>query len=79
MTEMDISSLKSVVQNKAEWKLSNYYDLCHDFLTFIEATSATRIISPFKQNRHYIFYQYGAEVQHKITRPLNTNLFFESS
>lgn len=28
--------------------------------------------------RHYIFYQYNSTYHNRITRPLNTNLFFES-
>lgn len=78
MTEVNIDELKKVVQGKSDWKLKNYYEICFTFLTFIEATKPTRIISPFRQNQHYIFYQYGTEAQNKITRPLNTNLFFES-
>ncbi|HEU5374386.1 MAG TPA: hypothetical protein VFV38_03020 [Ktedonobacteraceae bacterium] len=39
----------------------------------------TRIISPFASSKNYIFYQYGEEANNKITRPLNTHLFIESS
>jgi len=75
----DLEALRRSVQDKTGWYLSDYYTICSDFLNFIASTRLTRIISPFPQNHHYIFYQYGVDVQHRITRPLNTNLFIESS
>jgi hypothetical protein len=43
----------------------------------VESDRPTRIVSPSQE--HYIFYQYGKAQRNKITRPLNTRLFFESS
>lgn len=79
MMEDGLSTLKKVVQEKTQWSIKDYYNICYNFLTSLDTTSPTRIISPFAQNKHYIFYQYGAEANNKITRPLNTNLFIESS
>jgi hypothetical protein len=57
--------------------LAHYFTLCHTFLTLIEKTQPTRIISPTHHN--YVFYQYDETYSHRITRPLNANLFFESA
>src|SRR5579875_3406625 len=78
MTEPDLGDLRDAVLEKADWNLNDYYNIAANFLSFINLTNATRIISPAPQNRHYIFYQYGEEGYHRITRPLNTHLFIES-
>jgi len=73
-----IGQLQSTIKNKNTFKLDDYFNISTAFLDYIQAVKPTRIVSPFPRNRHYIFYQYGSEYNHKITRPLNTNLFFES-
>ena len=42
----------------------------------MEETRPTRIIAP--KHHNYVFYQYPRAYGHKITRPLNTDLFIES-
>ena len=79
MTANGLSELQKAVQNKASFSLNDYFTLCFDFLTMINTTRPTRIVSPSPQNKHYIFYQYGSAYNDKITRPLNTYLFIESA
>ncbi len=70
--------LQASVQDKNAFAgLEDYLKIGKAFLTFLEETRLTRIISPTPPN-NYIFYQYGADYANKITRPLNSNLFIES-
>ena len=78
MIENNLESLKMAVRDKTTWNLADYYNICYKFLNFIDSAHPTRIVSPVRQNNHYIFYQYDVAVNHRITRPLNTNLFIES-
>ena len=78
MIEPNLVNLRDAVLEKTKWNLNDYYNLGSEFLSFINLTSPTRIISPAPKNNHYIFYQYGEEGHNRITRPLNTNLFIES-
>lgn len=59
--------------------LADYAKFCLAFLSLVETERPTRIVSPSPANEHYVFYQYGKANRNKITRPLNTRLFFESS
>lgn len=79
MTVITLEVLKATVRDKTVWSLTDYYNFCYNFLTFVDSTHPTRIVSPSRANNHYIFYQYGQETSYRITRPLNTNLFIESS
>jgi hypothetical protein len=67
----------SVQDNAAFAALSDYQMITDAFLTLIAAAQPTRIVAP--NDHRYIFYQYGAEFGHKITRPLNGDLFIEST
>ncbi len=78
MTQITLADLQATVIDPSAFReLAHYFALGHAFLTFVEETQPTRIISP--TNHHYVFYQYDEIYSHKITRPLNTNLFFESA
>jgi len=66
----------SVQDNTAFTALQDYYHLTSTFLSFLQNTPPTRIVSPNVQN--YIFYQYPEDINFKITRPLNHNLFIEA-
>jgi len=78
MKEVNLADLQESVQDKSAFKaLADYSTICHTFLSFVKKEQPTRIISPSHSN--YIFYQYSEEYDHKITRPLNINLFFESA
>lgn len=72
-----LTDLQASVRDRSAFgRLEDYFELCLAFLTFIEESHPTRIVSP--SHPHYIFYQYGEDYNHSITRPLNINLFIES-
>jgi hypothetical protein len=76
--EATLSDLQVSVQDRhAFHDLSDYVALCCAYLEFLESTRPTRIVSPTHYN--YIFYQYDEAYQHRITRPLNANLFIENT
>jgi hypothetical protein len=78
MTGITLADLQASVRDiSAFGELGHYFTLCHAFLTLIEETQPTRIISPTDHN--YVFYQYDEVYSHRITRPLNTDLFLESA
>jgi hypothetical protein len=67
----------SVIDKSAFGELTHYFMLGHTFLTLLEQTQPTRIVSPTHHN--YVFFQYGETHGHRITRPLNTDLFIETA
>lgn len=76
MKEISLQDLQvSVQDNSAFRSLKDYFSICNAFLQVMQKDKPTRIISPSQSN--YIFYQYAPSYGHKITRPLNSNLFFE--
>ncbi len=76
MTDTILLDLQaSVMDTTAFHTLADYFQLCSAFLGFCEQKHPTRIVSP--KMSEYIFYQYGEEHAHRITRPLNSDLFFE--
>jgi hypothetical protein len=76
--EATLSDLQVSVQDRhAFHDLNDYITLCCAYLEFLESTRPTRIVSPTHHN--YIFYQYDEAYQHRITRPLNANLFIEDT
>jgi hypothetical protein len=78
MTEATLEDLQASVQDRSAFgALSDYVTLCETFLRFVQRTQPTRIISPSHHN--YIFYQYDQTHGHRITRPLNVDLFIESA
>jgi hypothetical protein len=78
MTDVTLTDLQASVKDRSAFgNLDDYFTLCLAFLSLIEQTQPTRIISPSHHN--YIFYQYSEAYSHRITRPLNVNLFIESA
>lgn len=76
MNTINLSDLQADVQGKLPFSsLADYISICQSYLQVMRETQPTRIISP--TNHQYIFYQYSELLDHKITRPLNTNLFIE--
>lgn len=70
--------LQASVQDKVAFKeIEDYYILAHTFLNLLTRTQPTRIFSP--NDHRYIFYQYSEIYGHKITRPLNSDLFIEQA
>jgi hypothetical protein len=77
MTDYTLADLQASVQDRLAFNdLADYMSLCRAFLMLVETRRPTRIISP--SHRNYIFYQYDETYGHKITRPLNSDLFIES-
>jgi len=77
MNEVTLTDLQESVRDRAAFgMLDDYLTICRTFLAFVQKTHPTRIVSP--SHRNYIFYQYGEDYGHKITRPLNVDLFIES-
>lgn len=74
VTLLDLQA--SVQDITAFGQLEDYYTISHAFLNLIATTQPTRIISP--NDPRYIFFQYDDTYGHKITRPLNSNLFMEA-
>ena len=78
MKDATLSDLQESVQDREAFgTLDDYLKICHAFLAFVKKARPTRIVSPSHHN--YIFYQYGENYGHKITRPLNVDLFIEST
>ncbi len=76
MSSNNLTELQVEVQSKLAFTtLAEYIHTCKNFLQLLQEMQPTRIISP--TNHNYIFYQYNQEFEHKITRPLNTDLFIE--
>jgi hypothetical protein len=68
---------ESVQDREAFASLKDYLKIGNAFLTFVKKAHPTRIVSPSLSN--YLFYQYDEKYGHKITRPLNADLFIEST
>lgn len=72
----NLLDLQESVKDKQAFKtLDDYFLLAHTYLDLLSELNPTRIISP--NDRRYIFYQYGEDYAHKITRPLNSTLYIE--
>jgi len=77
MMQLALGDLQESVQDTSAFTtLEDYLSISRSFLEFVEDAGTTRIISPSHAN--YMFYQYGEQYAHRITRPLNKNLFIES-
>lgn len=74
-----LESLTNWVQDKTRFTdVQNFCDFCNEYLEYCDddANLQATIIS---QNEHnYVFYQYGAEGNYQITRPLNTDLMLSA-
>jgi len=78
MTQFTLRNLQASIQDKTAFtRLEDYNTLCLAYLEYIQEAQPTRIISPNENN--YIFFQYSEEYGHKITRPLNSDLYIESA
>lgn len=77
MKTITLHDLQASVQDKSAFvQLGDYLKMAQTFLSFLQASNPTRIVSPSHNN--YIFYQYNKNDGYKITRPLNSDLFIES-
>ncbi len=72
-----LGTLQQLVQGLEGFNaLSDYEAVAQQFLEVMASSKPTRIIAPNCPN--YVFFQYGPENGHRITRPLNTDLFVEN-
>jgi hypothetical protein len=77
MTEVSLADLQVSVKDRSAFgTLDDYRIIGREFLAFVHRTNPTLIVSPSHPN--YRFYQYDEAYKHKITRPLNFDLFIES-
>ncbi len=77
MMVMTLGDLQESVRDTSAFgELGDYLALGCAFLAFVQETRPTRIVSPSHSN--YVFLQYGKDHGHKITRPLNGDLWIES-
>jgi len=77
MKTINLHDLQASVQDKSAFiQLKDYLKMSQAFLSYLQGSSPTRIVSPNHNN--YIFYQYNKNDGYKITRPLNSDLFIES-
>ncbi|MEK7841047.1 MAG: hypothetical protein AAB197_00105, partial [Deltaproteobacteria bacterium] len=75
---MGIKQLQQKICNKEGFPdLDSYFAACKSFLEFLARVHPTRIVSPTSPN--YIFFQYDKAHGHRITRPLNADLFIEDA
>jgi hypothetical protein len=80
MRKATLGDLQESLADKSGFtQLADYARFCSAFLGLVETEQPTRIVSPSPSNEHYVFYQYGKANRNKITRPLNTRLYFESN
>jgi len=76
---LNLGELQRRVIDKGQFEsLENFYDIGASFIKLLAETKPTKITSPTPPH-NYIFYQFGEEFGHKITRPLNGNLFTANS
>jgi len=77
MTATRLNDLQASIRDKSAFnQLDDYNTPGQNFLSLLGQQHLTRIVSPTRSN--YIFFQYGEDYRHRITRPLNTELFIES-
>ena len=77
MRPASLGDLQESLADKTGFRqLADYQTFCAAFLELFRRERPTRIVSP--SHAHYVFYQYSDSHGHAITRPLNTDLFFES-
>lgn len=73
---MDLYKLQEIVKDTSALdSLQRYFDITVSSIELLADTRPTRIISP--TDNKYIFFQFGKRFGHKITRPLNTEIFCE--
>jgi hypothetical protein len=78
MTGVTLGDLQESVRDRSAFnKLDDYLIVGRAFLDLIREERPTRVVSPSQAT--YVFYQYDQIYGHKITRPLNTELFFDSA
>ncbi len=73
-----LSDLQASVQDRTAFgRIEDYHTLACAYLDLLADIQPTRIVSP--SDHRYIFYQYSEAYGHKLTRPLNSDLFIENT
>lgn len=66
--------LNKVSDKKNFTNIQQYIDFASYFLEYIEENKQAVIVS--QNEHHYNFYQYGEEVEYRVTRPFNSNILY---
>lgn len=78
MNQASLLDLRASVNDREAFRsLEDYRRLALAYLTTLQTEPPTRIVSPTRS--HYLFYQYSEDFGHRITRPLNSRLFYEDA
>ncbi len=74
---MNVKELLAISTDKDRFKtLADYIGFSQRYLDFIESNLQARIVS--QNENQYQFYQYNQDGHYNITRPINTNLMYNS-
>jgi len=75
---MKLQKIVEAATNKNNFTdLKGYVDFCRIYLDYISENLQATIVS--KNENYYKFYQYGADGDYQITRPINSNLMYDIS
>ncbi|MGM2837769.1 hypothetical protein [Bacillus pseudomycoides] len=70
-----LEEMLSKVSNKNNFtSIQEYIDFASYFLEYIQENKQAVIVS--QNEHHYNFYQYGKEVDYRVTRPFNSNILY---
>ena len=73
---MKLQSIVKKATNKGNFKnLKGYVNFCELYLDYISQNLQATIVS--QNENYYNFYQYGADGDYQITRPINSNLMYD--
>jgi hypothetical protein len=75
---MNLKQLVSKAKDKSNFTdLKAYIKFCDEYLKYITDNLQAIIVS--QNENHYQFYQYKKEGNFQITRPINSNLMYDSN
>lgn len=75
---MNLKNIVDKAKNKSNFvDLKAYISFCDEYLKFISDNLQAIIVS--QNENHYRFYQYKKEGNFQITRPINSNLMYDST
>lgn len=75
---MNLKNIVDKAKNKSNFvDLKAYISFCDEYLKFISDNLQAIIVS--QNENHYRFYQYKKEGNFQITRPINSNLMYDSN
>lgn len=78
MIGLTLTDLQNVVRSKNGLNgLADYQAVTQAFLDLLVRTAPPRFTS--RTHNNYVFYQYGRDYAFRVTRPLNTDLMFDSA